>query len=195
MLIAILPLVILTGHSILYWRGKMASNGEVRYMLTVATFWALLGARGWAWIFDSLRWQRPLRWAGVAALSPMVINYFYPVLPLQSQPDWIRAGQFADWYRAGDYDKKYPYLAASHPGIFYALDLCPSDRTRTRDWRKDVLDPVPAGTLLGLRRLLWVVQRRPESLAVARRAGARRLDETANAIQRANSAGGIGKCS
>ena len=148
MLIAILPLIILTGHSVLYWRGKMASNGEVRYMLTVATFWALLAARGWGWVFDSMHWASPLRWAGVAALSPMVINLFYPVLPLRSQPDWVRAGKFADWYRAGGYASRYPFLAASHPGIFYALDLCPSDRTRTRDWRKDVLDPVPPGTLL-----------------------------------------------
>lgn len=46
-IILLIPLLILAGHSYLYWRGKMASSGELRYMLTVAPFWALLIARGW----------------------------------------------------------------------------------------------------------------------------------------------------
>ena len=63
-LIAVLPLLILVGHSLLYWRGKMASNGEIRYMLVVAPFWALLSARGWSWIFRAMDWDRPLLWGG-----------------------------------------------------------------------------------------------------------------------------------
>lgn len=48
-LIAAIPLMILVGHSLLYWLGKMASNGEVRYLVIVAPFWALLACRGWGW--------------------------------------------------------------------------------------------------------------------------------------------------
>jgi hypothetical protein len=38
-LIAVIPIGVLVVHSLLYWRGLMASNGELRYMLTVAPFW------------------------------------------------------------------------------------------------------------------------------------------------------------
>lgn len=48
LLIAAIPLMILVGHSVLYAMGKMASNGELRYMLIVAPFWALLATRGFA---------------------------------------------------------------------------------------------------------------------------------------------------
>jgi len=53
-LIAVIPLMILVGHSVLYALGKMASNGELRYMLIVAPFWALLATRGWEWVWE--RW-------------------------------------------------------------------------------------------------------------------------------------------
>ena len=53
-LIAVIPLMILVGHSVLYWLGKMASNGEVRYMLIVAPFWALLACRGWGWAWERM---------------------------------------------------------------------------------------------------------------------------------------------
>src|SRR5205814_8039293 len=58
-LIALVPLLVLAGHSILYATGKMASSGEMRYMLVVAPFWGLLAAKGWAWIFDAMHWRRP----------------------------------------------------------------------------------------------------------------------------------------
>ena len=38
-LVAFLPLMILVVHSLLYRPGRMASNGEPRYMLVVAPFW------------------------------------------------------------------------------------------------------------------------------------------------------------
>jgi hypothetical protein len=52
LLIAAVPLMIFVGHSVLYALGKMASNGELRYMLIVAPFWALLAARGWEWVWE-----------------------------------------------------------------------------------------------------------------------------------------------
>jgi uncharacterized membrane protein len=63
-LIAILPLMILLGHSVLFWLGRMASSGELRYMLVVAPFWALLAAKGWEWAFERCQWNRPILWAG-----------------------------------------------------------------------------------------------------------------------------------
>jgi len=45
-LIAVIPFLILFAHSVIYALGLMASNGELRYMLIVAPFWALLAARG-----------------------------------------------------------------------------------------------------------------------------------------------------
>ncbi|HSV16748.1 MAG TPA: hypothetical protein VLI90_20955 [Tepidisphaeraceae bacterium] len=144
-IIALLPLSILVGHSLLYWLGKMASNGELRYLLVVAPFWALLAARGWSWVFQETRWQHAVAWAAAAALAPVMIHLTYPVLPLHQQPDWVEAQQIAQWYQDSSHDH-HPYLATAHPGILYHLDLSPSDGSRVREWRKDVLDAVPPGT-------------------------------------------------
>jgi hypothetical protein len=145
--IAALPLMILVGHSLLYWRGKMASNGELRYMLVVAPLWGLLAARGWGWIFECLDWPHPLRWASVAALLVVPLHFVYPVLPLRSMPDWVEAKQIAEWYMSGDRAKQYPRIATSHPGILYYLDLSPSD-SHVIEWRKATLDAVPAETIV-----------------------------------------------
>src|SRR5207249_4799215 len=51
LLIAAIPFGILAVHSLLYCLGRMASNGELRYLLIVAPFWALLAAQGWEWAF------------------------------------------------------------------------------------------------------------------------------------------------
>jgi len=63
-LIAIIPLLILVGHSLLYATGKLASSGELRYMLVVAPFWGLLSARGWEWVFARFNRRRTVTWAG-----------------------------------------------------------------------------------------------------------------------------------
>ncbi len=145
-LIAILPLLILIGHSLLYWRGKMASNGELRYMMVVAPFWGLLCARGWEWIFLRFRWRRPLLWASVAALVPILANSFWAVVPLRLQPDWLEAKQIADWYQSDDWRARFPDIATANPGILYFLN---DDASRhIVEWRKDVIDSCPAGTIL-----------------------------------------------
>jgi hypothetical protein len=146
-LIALIPLAILFGHSVLYFLGKMASNGELRYMLVVAPFWGLLAARGWGTIFQWLQWRHALRWAAVASLLPILANLFYPVVPLRSQPDWIEAAEIAKWYHT-DRPAGYLFLATAHPGIFYYLDMSSTDRSRIREWKKSVIDTVPPGTLL-----------------------------------------------
>ena len=53
-LVAAVPIGVLVVHSVLYATGKMASNGEPRYLLTAAPFWAVLSARGFAWACERL---------------------------------------------------------------------------------------------------------------------------------------------
>jgi hypothetical protein len=146
-LIAVLPLMILAGHSLLYWRGKMASNGEVRYMMVVAPFWALLSARGWTWIFSEMNWKRPLLWAGFAAMLPVLVNRAWTVIPMDNSPDWLEAQQIAIWYKSPPVVKRYPHLLISHVGLQYALDLNPQSG-QIREWKKSVIDARPPGTLL-----------------------------------------------
>ncbi len=145
-LIAALPLMILVGHSLLTWLGKMGSNGEIRYMLVVAPFWALLAARGWEWTFARLDWRHPLAWAAVAAALPLVTNRFYTVLPQRPMPDWVEAARIAKWYRDTQ-ATTYPRIALAHPGLEFALDL-PRDGGRIVDWKRSTIATVPSGTLL-----------------------------------------------
>ena len=149
-LIAAIPLLILVGHSVLYALGKMASNGELRYLLVVAPFWALLSAKGWEWVFERFEWRGVLRWAGVAALLPALANHFlYTVVPLRQTEDWRRAKAVAEWYQGEPgLRERYPRLLASHPGIYYYLDLSFTDRRHVVEWLTSNVESPPAGTLL-----------------------------------------------
>jgi hypothetical protein len=147
LIIVLIPLLIVAGHSLLYWLGKMASNGEVRYMMVVAPFWALLSARGWAWIFQSMDWKRPLLWAGFAAMLPLLVNRAWTVIPMDNSPDWNEAKQIAIWYQTSGIAKQYPHLLISHVGLQYSLNIDP-DSGQLLDWKKSVIDSRPPGTLL-----------------------------------------------
>ncbi|MGH7213982.1 MAG: hypothetical protein ACREIT_04385, partial [Tepidisphaeraceae bacterium] len=147
-LIALLPLLVLVAHSLLYWLGKMASNGELRYLMVVTPFWALLAAKGWERIFETFKWKRVYAWAGVAALLPATINFaYYQVLPLTLTEDWQRARKVAEWYRTSELRKDYPYLCAAHPGIFYFLDISPTG-PQAKEWHLKTIENPPPGTLL-----------------------------------------------
>jgi hypothetical protein len=146
-LIVALPMLILIGHSLLYWMGKMASNGEVRYMLIVSPFWALLAAKGWEWVWERMRWRRPVGWAGAAALAPLVIQLIYPIVPLRLSGDWRVAQIVAAWYEKSSLRKEYPNLMASHPAIWYFLDRSPSGEG-TWEWSRERIEQAPKGTLI-----------------------------------------------
>jgi hypothetical protein len=150
LLIAIIPLLILVGHSVLYAAGKMASSGELRYMLVVAPFWGLLSAKGWEWIFERLHWRHPLRWAAVAALAGGLANAVYPILPLQPKPDedYARAQRFVDWYRRTNLGETYPRVCTAQVFIYYLLDVSPLDETRALEFRRDKVKPPPPETIL-----------------------------------------------
>lgn len=146
--IALIPLGILVGHSVLYFFGKMASNGELRYLLAVAPFWGLLSAKGWEWIFERLEWCRPLAWAGVASLAPILVNIAYPVVPLVYMDDWKQAKQIAAWVYETPLRERHPVLMLSHPAIFYFMDSGPGASVDGVEWSESVLAEAPPGTLM-----------------------------------------------
>jgi hypothetical protein len=148
--IAALPLFFLFAHSILYATGKLASNGEVRYLLIVAPLWGVLSAIGWQWMFDRLRWRHAIRWATAAVLLPIVINLFVPIVPIHAQPQLLAAKRAAEWYRSTALRDSYPNLLYAHPGIAYYLNTTPGQAESKIPWgRWSVLaKPPPSGTIL-----------------------------------------------
>ncbi len=146
--IALIPLGILAAHSLLYFFGKMASNGELRYMLAVAPFWGLLSAKGWEWVFERLAWRRTIAWAGAASLAPILVNVAYPVLPLVYMDDWKQAKQIAAWLGETPLRKDYPIAMLAHPAIFYFMDSGPGASVRGAEWKETVLAERPPGTLM-----------------------------------------------
>jgi hypothetical protein len=146
-LIAAIPLSILLGHSVLYALGKMASNGEARYMLIAAPFWALLACRGFdrVWRADRVR----LKFAVVATLAvapPLVAQLCYPVLPLVQMDDWKVARELARWYDATAKPDS-PKLLCAHPGFFYYADRATLDPD-VLPWSRQSLLSAPPGTII-----------------------------------------------
>jgi hypothetical protein len=124
-LTAAIPMFVLIVHSLLYWRGKMASFGEPRYMLVVAPFWGVLAARGWQFVWDRLHWQHALRWAGGAVMLPIAINMIHPAVPIGLPHDWESARQMARWYQDRYGAAGADRVIAGHPGVVYFLGVNP----------------------------------------------------------------------
>jgi hypothetical protein len=147
MLIATIPLLILVGHSVLFALGKMASSGELRYMLIVAPFWGLLSAYGWEWIFEKLNWTAVHRAAGVAVLLPIIANICYPCVPLKLSDDDLAAKRAAEWYQHSGLSKDFPRISSGHQMLYYFLGTIGTDKDHAVDWRRDTLAPAPPGTI------------------------------------------------
>jgi len=148
LLIVAIPLFILTAHSLLFWLGRMASSGEIRYLLIVAPFWGLLAASGWEWTFERFHWRRPYVWAGAAALLPILVNIHYPVLPLHLTADGMKARSIADWYRHGQVSTDYPRILSSNPEVAYFMGVSHTDAGWVRDWSKQTIAKAQPGTVL-----------------------------------------------
>lgn len=148
-LVAIVPLGILFGHSLLWVLGKMASNGEPRYMLIVAPFWALLAGIGWAWVCQKVKIAKPVRWTVFAALIPIAANIYYPAFPMKPAIDDRLAIKIADWIDANpDIQQDHPMLAAALPHLFIRLDRDRLDKARVVDSSIDIASNPPAGVML-----------------------------------------------
>jgi hypothetical protein len=145
---AAIPILILVVHSFLYFTGRMASSGELRYMLVVGPFWGILSARGWMWIFDRYRWNWVMPIAALVSLAPIVLNHFYQVIPLTYSDDWIEASNVATWLNQTPLRHDYPRVLAAHPGIFYFLGVSQTNHSVAREWTKTVVDAAPPGTIL-----------------------------------------------
>ena len=147
-ILAALPLAVLAGHSILWWRGLMASSGELRYLLVVAPMWALLTAMGIEWTFVRIR-RSPWVFVTAAALVPVAYNVFHPVVPFKLYEDDFLAKDVAAWYRSDpQLQQRYPRVAASYIALYKELDLSTLDRVRATAWGQATVQQRPLDTLL-----------------------------------------------
>lgn len=143
-LMAVIPLGVLGVHSLLWMLGRMASNGEPRYLLIVAPFWAILAGMGWETFYQQMRIGYPIRWALVGALIPGAVNLFYPVLPLKMTDDHRLAQQIRHWLDARtDPIHTVNRIASASPYVFLELNLDRLDRSKVVDAsRQTVIHPL-----------------------------------------------------
>lgn len=144
-----LPLGILLVHSYLWWQGKMASNGELRYLLCVAPLWALVTARGWEWIWTRYRLPGPFLLVGIFAMSPIIANYYYRVIPLGANTADETGRVASEWYRGSEALRKdFPRITASPPSIYYFLDVNQDDQSKNVRWKRSHIEALPSGVVL-----------------------------------------------
>lgn len=148
-LVALVPLGVLVAHSILWWLGKMASNGEPRYMLVAAPFWAMTAAAGLSWAADRFNWRRPGVLFVVAALLPITANVLYPAFPLKAQDDDRLAADIKHWLDDHpDALRSYPRLAAAMPHVMMLLDRDRLNAAQACDSSRAVVANPPPGVML-----------------------------------------------
>jgi hypothetical protein len=148
-LIALIPLSILIVHSVLWWKGKMGSNGELRYLLIVGPFIALLGARGWEWAWATLRWRAPMFVAGGIALAPISVNSFYRVVPFPLYADGVVSREAADWYGSDHrVQRDFPRIMPTPPQVFYFMDISQTDSRRAMGASRLTVTQPPLGAVL-----------------------------------------------
>ena len=147
--IVLIPLSILIVHSLIWWKGLMGSNGELRYLVIVGPFFAMIAARGWEWAWPHFEWKAPLFWAGVVSLLPMTVNLFYRVLPFPLYEDGLVARDVARWYTGDEkLRRNYPKIMPTPPGIAFFMDLSQSDSAHAIAASKMSIGQAPPGVLL-----------------------------------------------
>src|SRR5258706_4111660 len=148
-MIAFIPLTILFVHSVLWSKGLMASNGELRYLLCVAPLWALLCAQGWEWAWDRFRLPAPFLIAALAATTPIYANRYYQVVPFKVYSEDLLGRAVTDWYRkTPGLRTDYPRMMASLPAIYFALDLSQSNPKYGETWGRKNVEKKSDGVIL-----------------------------------------------
>jgi len=150
---AALPLLVLIGHTILWWRGWMGSNGGARYLVICTPLWALLTARGWEWARDRYQPRYWRTFAVFASLAPLLITFTgisYPNIPLIGSDKADRvAGKIAEWWRQdAQLRQKYPRILSSLPTMSYYLDLDLGRPEHSAEPGKSGIRKRTAGTML-----------------------------------------------
>jgi len=132
-LLLLIPLAVLVVHSLLWYFGKMASFGEIRYLLIVSPFFALLAAMGWQ--------RSPLKPSpSLLAAFGLVVVFSIKVTLLQTSEEAAVAQQVVALYRGTELQKLHPRVIASHPAVYVELDINPADPTRYGGWNPEALD-------------------------------------------------------
>lgn len=154
-LFAALAVAVLVGHSVLFYLGKMASSGELRYMMVAAPMWALACATGMNVLARRFGIRWPVAVACAAALLPLSVNlrlnvgpvnYGYPVLPLVLTPDWVEARDLMRGLEEQGHYGPRRQLMAAHPAVYYFADLSRFDH-RAPDFSQAEVARRPADTL------------------------------------------------
>ncbi len=103
LVILAVPAIVLVVHSLLHWTGKMASSGDVRYLVAVWPFWGLLAARGFGAVLER-RPMRHARWVavGLVVLPTLMLQAAYPIVPLREDQDAADARAVAAWVESPD---------------------------------------------------------------------------------------------
>ena len=123
-LVVLIPIGVLLIHSLLWATGKMASNGEPRYLLVAAPFWAIISAAGLERLTRRYAWRRPLALVLINAALPVAFNLSYPCFPLGMQDDDRLATAVGVWMRDhDDYRERYPLLYTWMPHMYLQLDV------------------------------------------------------------------------
>jgi hypothetical protein len=148
--IAALPITLLAGYSVLFWLGKFSSSGALRYLLIVSPLWGCLTASGWQWIFERMKWRHAISWAALAVVTPGIVNWTYPFIPLKQSASWSQAEKFVRWYESSKLKQTHPRILCNHPGIFFYMGSSPWDRRFVEPWTPEAVDH-PASDLV----LLW----------------------------------------
>jgi len=149
LLLAIIPLGLLVAHSALWTFGKMASNGEPRYLLIVAPFWALLALVGVNALMQWTRFARPWLLVCLAGAIPVVANVVYPSFPIRQQADDRLAVAVVAWLE--DHPQlrvAYPKYAVALPHVFIHLDVDRLSGKQIVDSSRDVVANPPPGVIL-----------------------------------------------
>jgi hypothetical protein len=150
-LIALIPWSILAVHSVLWWKGKMGSSGDLRYLLIVGPFFALLGARGWEWTWQRFHWRIPHLVAGIVALIPLSANFMHGqrVVPFPLYADGYIARKAAEWYRSdAKIRKDFPKIMPTLPGVPYSMDISNNDKARFVPVCKAYVSDPPPGAVM-----------------------------------------------
>lgn len=142
-------LMVLIGHATLGALGKMGSNTEMRYLLTVSPLWAIAMAGGWSWIYERFPVRRPYLLIGALSLAPVVVNFgVYRIFPIRLNSEGKRSEEVAQWFRTNPYQADYDKTIFTVRGLNYELDISNTDPERSAEFKKDKILPDARGVLM-----------------------------------------------